>query len=358
MDIVSKINGDTLSDTEFNQIPTELEALITSSGQTVSAAILNQISIAVAKYSANNFYIDSGTANAYLLSLASSMTNPVSATVGYFVGMTIRFRAGNANSGASTVNVNSAGVKNLKQADGTTDLAAGDIPTTQDSVFRYNGTAFCLSSKVGYQLKSLQTFTSTGTWAKPSGINAVLVKLVGGGGGGGGSANGTNATNGGTGGTTSFGAQCSATGGTGGNAGTNTGGGGALTGGIGSGGTLNLKGGGAGSGTAYASNVGVGGVGGSSFFGGAGFGAVAGSAGEAAGANSGSGGGGGGAPAINGAGGGGGGSAGGYSEKFITSLNASETVTIGAAGTAGSAGTSGYAGGVGGSGLVIVYEYA
>jgi hypothetical protein len=144
MDIVSKINGNQVSATEFNQMPTELEALITSSGQTVSDAILNQDSIAVARYSANNFYIDSGVADAYVLTLAASMTNPVSATVGYFTGMTIRFRAGNANSGASTVNVNSAGIKNLKQADGTTDLAVGDIPTTQDSVFRYNGTAFVL----------------------------------------------------------------------------------------------------------------------------------------------------------------------------------------------------------------------
>jgi hypothetical protein len=144
MDIVSKINGNTCSATEFNQIPTELEALQTSSGQTSSDAILNQVSIATSRYAANNFYIDSGTADAYILTLAASMTNPVSATVGYFTGMTIRFRAGNANTGASTVNVNSAGVKNLKQADGTTDLAAGDIPTTQDSVFRYNGTAFVL----------------------------------------------------------------------------------------------------------------------------------------------------------------------------------------------------------------------
>jgi hypothetical protein len=146
MDIVSKINGNTCSATEFNQIPTELEALQTSSGQTSSDAILNQVSIATSRYAANNFYIDSGAADAYVLTLAASMTNPVSATVGYFNGMTIRFRAGNANTGASTVNVNSAGVKNLKQADGTTDLAAGDIPTTQDSVFRYNGTVFVLES--------------------------------------------------------------------------------------------------------------------------------------------------------------------------------------------------------------------
>lgn len=148
MDIVSKINGNTCSATEFNQIPTELEALQTSSGQTSSDAILNQVSIGTARYAANNFYIDSGTVNAYILTLAASMTNPVSSTVGYFIGMTIRFRAGNTNTGASTVNVNSAGVKNLKQADGTTDLAAGDIPTTQDSVFRYNGTSFVLQTGI------------------------------------------------------------------------------------------------------------------------------------------------------------------------------------------------------------------
>jgi hypothetical protein len=150
MDIVSKINGNTLSATEFNQIPTELEAGITASGQTPSDAILNQVPIFVSRFAANNFYIDSGAANAYVLTLAASMTNPVSVVAGqgYFVGMTIRFRAGNANTGASTVNVNSAGVKNLKQADGTTDLAAGDIPTTQDSVFRYDGTSFVLQTGI------------------------------------------------------------------------------------------------------------------------------------------------------------------------------------------------------------------
>ena len=146
MDIVSKINGNTCSATEFNQIPTELEALQTSSGQTSSDAILNQVSIGTARYAANNFYIDSGAANAYVLTLAASMTNPVSSTVGYFIGMTIRFRAGNANTGVSTVNVNSAGVKNLKKEDGTTDLAAGDIPTSQDSIFRYDGTSFVLNT--------------------------------------------------------------------------------------------------------------------------------------------------------------------------------------------------------------------
>lgn len=272
MDIVSKINGDTLADTEFNQIPIELEALQTSSGQTSSDAILNQVSIATSRYSANNFYIDSGTANAYLLSLASSMTNPVSATVGYFVGMTIFFRAGNANTGASTVNVNSAGVKNLKKEDGTTDLQANDIPTNQDSIFRYNGTVFVLQNKFSYQLKTIQTFTASGTWTRPAGCRAAHIKLVGGGGSGGNSTSGgtgaggggysekfitsglgatetitvglggtaaTNGNNGNTGGTTSFGAHCSASGGTGGKTSNAIGVG---IGGTGSGGDINIQG--------------------------------------------------------------------------------------------------------------------
>lgn len=133
-----------VDDTWLNLQQNEGNNIITGSGQSLSDAINNQRVIGVSRFAANNFYIDSGTANAYILTLAASMTNPVSSTVGYFVGMTIRFRAGNANSGASTVNVNSAGVKNLKKEDGTTDLAAGDIPTDIDVMFRYNGTAFCL----------------------------------------------------------------------------------------------------------------------------------------------------------------------------------------------------------------------
>ena len=135
-----------VDDTYLNLYKTENNNIILGSGQSLSDAIDNQMAIGVSRYAANNFYIDSGVADAYVLTLAASMTNPVSATVGYFIGMTIRFRAGNANTGASTVNANSAGVKNLKQTDGTTDLAAGDIPTTQDSIFRYNGTVFVLQT--------------------------------------------------------------------------------------------------------------------------------------------------------------------------------------------------------------------
>ena len=111
-------------------------------------------------------------------------------------------------------------------------------------------------------LQSMQVFTSTGTYTKPSGINRIKVTVVGGGGGGGNNssnsssgdiasgggaggaaikiidassistetvtigAGGGGATSGGAqgsaGGTSSFGSHCSATGGTGGKGGTNS----------------------------------------------------------------------------------------------------------------------------------------
>ena len=139
----SKIDGNTVGAIEWNQLA-DVDNLVISSGQTPSTSNLDQLAIASARYSSGGqFFTDSGTANAYVLTPVSPFKSPVSsgAGEGYFNGMVIIFRAGNANSGASTVNVNGAGVKNLKKADGT-DVATGDILTTRDVVFRYDGTNF------------------------------------------------------------------------------------------------------------------------------------------------------------------------------------------------------------------------
>lgn len=93
-----------------------------------------------------------------------------------------------------------------------------------------------------YTFGSLQTFSADGTWTKPSGCKAVLVKVIGAGGGGGGAdgGGGTGASAGGGGGgggysekfiTVGLGATETVTVGTGGTAGTASGGG---TGGTGS----------------------------------------------------------------------------------------------------------------------------
>ena len=153
-------------------------------------------------------------------------------------------------------------------------------------------------------IKSVQIFTSTGTWTRPSGITMVMVELVGGGGGGG-APSGTFGSGGGggggysrelidvtsvstvtttigalgsgksggggsgtDGGTTTFVGYCSATGGSGGS-GNSDGAGGAP--GVGSDGDINTSGNGGGTGA-----IGDSGCGGSSLLGGGAQGTVSG----------------------------------------------------------------------------------
>lgn len=145
--IASKVNGDTLSATEFNQITTEIQSnLITSSAQTPNAAILNQIAMAVASYvGQNNFCVDSGIANAYVLTQVSPFIRPVALKN----GLTIKFRPGNNNSGACTANAYGFGVISIKEADGTTNPSAGRLSTAQDVELRYDGTVWRLTGASG-----------------------------------------------------------------------------------------------------------------------------------------------------------------------------------------------------------------
>jgi len=174
---------------------------------------------------------------------------------------------------------------------------AGTLATAAQGNVTSLGTLSALIVTGQYTLASIQTFTSTGTWTKPSGVRFVRVQVLGGGGGGGGAtasgtttgagagggyaeewidvtgtssetatvgAGGTGATSvatGGTGGTSSFGSLTSATGGAGGGAGLAWG----AAGGAGSGGSFNITGGhGAPGVTTSAATTGVGG---GSFFG-------------------------------------------------------------------------------------------
>ena len=118
-----KITGGTLTAAEWNELPTEIQNVITGLGITLSGGDLNQLGKAIAGYSANGtFYTDSGTANAYVLTTIGSKQSPTA----FVDGMVVEFVAGNDNSGASTVNPAGLGVKSIKSKGGNA-LGAGEI---------------------------------------------------------------------------------------------------------------------------------------------------------------------------------------------------------------------------------------
>lgn len=92
---------------------------------------------------------DTGAADAYVIDLAKAPT-------AYTDGMTVLFKAGNANTGAATLNVNSLGVKPLVRQDGTA-LRAGDINATEVVQASYNGTHFRLVSSTSKMVSDAET---------------------------------------------------------------------------------------------------------------------------------------------------------------------------------------------------------
>ena len=122
-DLNDKVTGGTLTANEWNEVPGEIQNVIEALGITLSNSDLNQLGKAISGYVANgNFYTDSGIADAYVLAVVGSKQTPAE----YTVGFEIRFIAGNTNTGASTINVASLGVKNIKLKTGS-DVPAGSI---------------------------------------------------------------------------------------------------------------------------------------------------------------------------------------------------------------------------------------
>jgi len=100
---------------EWNQLPSEIQNIITALGMTLSNGDLNQLGKALAGYAANgSFFTDSGAANAYVLTaVGGKQVHP-----DYEDGDEVEFIAANPSTGASTVNVAGKGVKNIKMDGG------------------------------------------------------------------------------------------------------------------------------------------------------------------------------------------------------------------------------------------------
>lgn len=158
--IPTKTDGvSTLPAAEFNQIPLEISNTITASGITPSSGDAYQLSKAIANYSAvGQFYVDSGTANAKVLSVGGSRNGPTA----YTTGMVIRFLNLVLNTGTVTVNVNGLGVKDLYDIEGQA-LSAGDLVTGAYTEAYYDGTRFRAIDtryKVALSVSSSTTLTT------------------------------------------------------------------------------------------------------------------------------------------------------------------------------------------------------
>jgi len=153
--LVNKVEGDTLEALEWNQLA-EINNLITSSGQSLDANILEQVAKAVANYTnSGNFYTENGVANSYTLIGAGSFKTPTA----YINGMVIRFITANANTTTTPiVNLAGLGAKNIKKADGTS-VIAGDINGYVE--LRYNGTDFLINKEKVYFDKLIQLINDT-----------------------------------------------------------------------------------------------------------------------------------------------------------------------------------------------------
>jgi len=168
------------------------------------------------------FAVDTGAADAYEIDI-------VPAPSAYVTGQMFTFKAINANTGATTINVNGLGAKGIIK-NITTALESGDIVANQIISIIYDGTNFKMVGAVSLnglgdvaltslitnevltwtgtkwvnqtaaeigKLIDVQVFTASGTWTKPAGATAVKVTVTAGGGGGGGAASGDRGGSGG-----------------------------------------------------------------------------------------------------------------------------------------------------------------
>lgn len=101
-----------------------------------------------------NYAGDTGVANAYIVGLSPALG-------AYVAGTRVEFKATNANTTTSTINVNGLGVKTIKKLGGTTDLASGDIATGMVVELEYDGTNFVMLNPVANAPLSASSITSS-----------------------------------------------------------------------------------------------------------------------------------------------------------------------------------------------------
>lgn len=116
---------------------------------------------AVLKQDRVAYAADAGAANAYVVTLTH-------APASYTAGLRIAMKVVNANTGASTINVNSLGVKSIKRPNGD-DPASGDLIAGAIVMLQYDGTNFQI---LGYTGADITAAAASATAAAASASSA------------------------------------------------------------------------------------------------------------------------------------------------------------------------------------------
>ena len=139
-DLNDKVTNGTLSAPEWNEVPSEIQNVIENLGQVLTSSDLLQLAKGIVGYAgAGTFYVDTGAADAYVLTEVGSKVGP-SALNADHDGFLVRFRAANANTGASTLNLSGLGSKAIVREDFSA-VQSGDIVTSKDMEVRYRHSA-------------------------------------------------------------------------------------------------------------------------------------------------------------------------------------------------------------------------
>lgn len=184
------VSGTVISSSVANTLNTQLAAglsnCITKDGQQVLTANIpfNNYKITglgvgtAGTDSASVYNIQCSTGTFLTVSGADTIVGTASPAItsGYVTGMTYRFIAAGTNTGAVTLNISSQGAKAITK-NGTTALAAGDIPSGVLVSVTYDGTQFVLQNQSTFA--SLTTATLTVTGNATIGGNASITGTLG-----------------------------------------------------------------------------------------------------------------------------------------------------------------------------------
>ena len=168
--------SETQINSELNDIKAEITASLEASGKKVWTGNQNCGSQKMTALAAGSALTDSTNLgqvqNGATQYAAGSGTNTIVATMApaiaaYAAGQTFRIKmAAGANTGATTLNLNSVGAKAITKR-GTTALAAGDIPASMMFEVAYDGTQFQLIN-VGQDVDTGITASSSDTLSNKS----------------------------------------------------------------------------------------------------------------------------------------------------------------------------------------------